>query len=113
MKQEIADITPDLFNATSFSQQTIAEQSAVNDGAFEPTKSRIRNAISRFVVWMRSFGPYVAIELLLPGGSIIAVALWTYRHRFALRSRDSTPQSASVKPARAQTLACVGSCHGR
>jgi len=27
----------------------------------------------------RSFGPYLAIELLLPGGSLIALALWLYR----------------------------------
>jgi len=27
----------------------------------------------------RSFGPYLAIELLLPGGSLIALLLWLYR----------------------------------
>jgi hypothetical protein len=27
----------------------------------------------------RSFGPYLAIELLLPGGSLIALILWLYR----------------------------------
>ncbi|HEV2229786.1 MAG TPA: hypothetical protein VGR86_12610 [Steroidobacteraceae bacterium] len=27
----------------------------------------------------RSFGPYVAIELLLPGGSLVALLLWLYR----------------------------------
>jgi hypothetical protein len=27
----------------------------------------------------RTFGPYLAIELLLPGGSLIALALWLYR----------------------------------
>jgi hypothetical protein len=31
----------------------------------------------------RSLGPYLAIELILPGGSIVALALWTYRHRLA------------------------------
>jgi len=30
----------------------------------------------------RSFGPYLAIELLLPGGSLIALLLWLYQtHR--------------------------------
>jgi len=32
---------------------------------------------------LRSLGPYLAIELLLPGGSIVALVLWTYRHRAA------------------------------
>ena len=30
----------------------------------------------------RSFGPYLAIELLLPGGSLIALLLWLYHRRF-------------------------------
>ncbi len=28
---------------------------------------------------MKDFGPYAAIELILPGGSLIAVLLWLYR----------------------------------
>lgn len=27
----------------------------------------------------RAFGPYLAIELLLPGGSLLALLLWLYR----------------------------------
>jgi hypothetical protein len=30
----------------------------------------------------RNASPYLAIELLLPGGSIIALLLWLFRHRF-------------------------------
>ena len=30
----------------------------------------------------RNAGPYVAVELLLPGGSVIALLLWLFRHRF-------------------------------
>jgi hypothetical protein len=33
-----------------------------------------------------SLGPYLAVELLLPGGSIVALLLWTYRHRSAART---------------------------
>lgn len=29
---------------------------------------------------LRDFGPYVAL-LLLPGGSLIVLAAWVYRHR--------------------------------
>jgi hypothetical protein len=34
---------------------------------------------------VRSLGPYMAVALLLPGGSIIALVLWAYRHRFSAR----------------------------
>jgi hypothetical protein len=27
----------------------------------------------------RTFGPYLAIELILPGGSLLALLLWLYR----------------------------------
>jgi hypothetical protein len=29
----------------------------------------------------RELGPYTAIALILPGGSLIALAAWTFRHR--------------------------------
>jgi hypothetical protein len=29
----------------------------------------------------RDAGPYLAVELLLPGGSVIALVLWFFRHR--------------------------------
>jgi hypothetical protein len=38
-------------------------------------------------VVLARFGPYLAIEmLLLPGGSLIALALWLYRTYFNSRS---------------------------
>ena len=33
----------------------------------------------------RTLGPYIAIELLLPGGSLLALALWLYRKLAARR----------------------------
>jgi hypothetical protein len=30
----------------------------------------------------RDASPYLAVELLLPGGSVIALLLWLFRHRF-------------------------------
>jgi hypothetical protein len=30
----------------------------------------------------RTFGPYLAIELVMPGGSLLALLLWLYRNRF-------------------------------
>lgn len=37
------------------------------------------NALSQIA---RKAGPYLLIEVLLPGGSIIALLLWLFRHRF-------------------------------
>jgi hypothetical protein len=37
--------------------------------------------IGRVLVLVRSVGPYAAIELLLPGGSMVALLYWWYRHR--------------------------------
>jgi hypothetical protein len=43
----------------------------------------------RAVEWIirqfRSLGPYLAIELVLPGGSIVALLLWSFRNRPAAR----------------------------
>ena len=34
---------------------------------------------------LKRFGPYAAIEILLPGGSLLALLLWLYRrHRARL-----------------------------
>lgn len=33
----------------------------------------------------RALGPYVAVGLVLPGGSLIAILLWLYRSRLAAR----------------------------
>ena len=40
----------------------------------------------------RSVGPYLAIELLLPGGSLVALLLWLYRTYV----RPSTSQARGV-----------------
>ena len=41
---------------------------------------RLRTA--KVVALLRDLGPYAAIELLLPGGSLLALGLWMYsRHK--------------------------------
>ena len=37
--------------------------------------------INRLAHRLRELGPYTAIALLLPGGSLIALAAWSFRHR--------------------------------
>jgi hypothetical protein len=53
-----------------------------------------RNAVkplaSRLLAAGRTFGPYLAIELVMPGGSLLALLLWLYR---------MSPAQASKSPA--------------
>ena len=52
-------------------------------------------AIEQLLRQFRSLGPYLAIELILPGGSIVALVLWTYRHRLAARQTATRIANAS------------------
>jgi hypothetical protein len=45
------------------------------------------NWMTRAVVALRAIGPYAAIELLLPGGTLIALSLWAFRHRSSIAAR--------------------------
>ena len=44
-------------------------------------KALLNPWIARLLGLLRGLGPYAAIELLLPGGSVIALLIWLYRHR--------------------------------
>ena len=46
---------------------------------------------------LRSLSPYLAVELLLPGGSIVALLLWTYRRRTANRAATDGEAIARAK----------------
>jgi len=63
------------------------------------------NWISRLATPLRQLGPYTAIELLLPGGSLIALSLWTYRHRawFIARARRTLATLFALIPHHAPT----------
>jgi hypothetical protein len=44
-------------------------------------------AVKAAIEGLRRLGPYAAIELLLPGGSLLAILLWLYRrHRLRASS---------------------------
>src|SRR5579863_6784617 len=45
------------------------------------------NWIVRLTGALRTLGPYAAIELLVPGGTLIALALWAFRNRSTLLAR--------------------------
>ena len=38
--------------------------------------------INALIQLARNASPYLAVELLLPGGTIIVLLLWLFRHRF-------------------------------
>jgi hypothetical protein len=40
---------------------------------------KLTSLMMRGLTGVREFGPYAALELLVPGGSVIAVLLWLYR----------------------------------
>ena len=49
-------------------------------GIFSPgRKTTMTKLIKKGLEGVRQFGPYAAVELLVPGGSVIAVLLWLYR----------------------------------
>jgi hypothetical protein len=41
--------------------------------------TKLTNWMMQGLAGVREFGPYAALELLMPGGSVIAVLLWLYR----------------------------------
>ena len=61
-----------------------------------------RSAVVAFLTKLRDLAPYAALELVMPGGSVMALLLWLYRRRkqagrFAVageigfRSRNAAP----------------------
>lgn len=54
----------------------------------------VKPLLERITTWarllgpqLRALGPYMAIELVLPGGSLIALGLWLYNHRGQVTAR--------------------------
>lgn len=52
--------------------------------------------LARSVMLLRALGPYAAIELLLPGGSLLALTLWLYR-RYR-RGRSASARQLGEEP---------------
>jgi hypothetical protein len=51
--------------------------------------------VGRMLVLLRSLGPYAAIELVLPGGTVLALLYWWYRRRM---TRTRTRPYVDVRP---------------
>jgi hypothetical protein len=52
--------------------------------------------IMRIAGVLRELGPYAAIELVLPGGTLIALAVWAIRHRRSSAARPLRRQRGDV-----------------
>lgn len=69
--------------------------------------------IAKIFAAIRQVAPYLAIELLLPGGSLVALILWLLKNRARLRNGLATARSsvrttsqlaAVLRPSTASTL---------
>ena len=47
-------------------------------------------SIAAVLAKVRDLAPYAAIELVLPGGSLIALALWFYRRQRSFNERAAS-----------------------
>ena len=52
--------------------------------------------LKRGLAMVRSVGPYALIEILLPGGTLIALLLWLSRHGAFTTSVGRDLQSAAI-----------------
>jgi len=51
-----------------------------------PAPRKVRGHAASVVAMLREIAPYAAIELVLPGGSLMALLLWLYRRPRQARS---------------------------
>ena len=59
-------------------------------------RSTLAGWAARGLALVRSLGPYAAIELLLPGGSVLALLLWLYRRRRKAIASTGRRQSYTI-----------------
>jgi hypothetical protein len=64
--------------------------------------------MSALIQAARNASPYLLIELLLPGGSVIALALWLFR-RYSKKGALHVQASADLGIGDARRL-CAGGC---
>ena len=60
-------------------------------------RSRLAAWMARLVAIVRNVGPYAAMEILLPGGTLMALLLWLYRRSGGVRAPMRTPESVTYE----------------
>jgi hypothetical protein len=73
----------------------IAQVAPIASDEFSSSRSRLGAWIDRIGAILRQLGPYVVMEILLPGGTLMALLLWLYRRGAEVRARVDTSQSAA------------------
>jgi hypothetical protein len=61
------------------------------------TRLSVPGWMMRGVTVLKALGPYALIEILLPGGTLIAIGLWLYRH-YRRRKATSVPMTLMPVP---------------
>jgi len=64
--------------------------------------------ITRIAALVRELGPYAAIGLVLPGGSLIMLSLWALRHRAWFTAHARTLALAALLGACVMLPGCAG-----
>ena len=59
---------------------------------FAPARPHLAGWMARIGAILRQIGPYAAIEILLPGGTLMALLLWLYRRSVQVRARVVTSE---------------------
>jgi hypothetical protein len=83
----------------------LAEAASVLSCELWRSRSRVAHWIGRAATILRRLGPYAAIEILLPGGTLMALLLWLYR-----RWSDGKGSSGFIVPAFVSEKARVECC---
>jgi hypothetical protein len=50
-------------------------------------RTKLFGLMTRGMTGLRELGPYAMVELLMPGGSVLAVLIWLYRRHKRLEAR--------------------------
>ena len=57
----------------------VASSASIQNSEVAFSRGRLADWVARAVAILRNLGPYAAIELILPGGTLMALLLWLYR----------------------------------
>ena len=73
----------------------IAQVAPIAGAEITSIRSRLAAWMARLGAILRQLGPYAAIEILLPGGTLMALLLWLYRRSVYVRARARTSESVA------------------
>jgi hypothetical protein len=68
----------------------VASSASIQNSEIAFSRGRLADWVARAVAILRNLGPYAAIELILPGGTLMALLLWLYRSHKKAEARVCT-----------------------